>query len=234
MGQSILYSARQPTLVPSPASSVQGPAGGCHQHRTTYYWQLGIYSATSCITFWELVYPRCPVLALCCGGHGIMANGRHMLTCLEACPTKLHSRDPFLLCFLSNLSLIAVFAPPEITSRCPETSDVRRRIAAAGRSAQKLKSTMADFGGAAATAMPGIDVSKPESLLRMAQAARLVINCVGPYRLYGEPVVAACVEAGVDYMDVCGEPGASSGSCLVPSAVFVSINLPENPYARSW
>lgn len=36
---------------------------------------------------------------------------------------------------------------------------------------------------------------------------RLVLNCVGPYRYWGQPVVAACVEAGTDYLDVCGEPG---------------------------
>ena len=29
---------------------------------------------------------------------------------------------------------------------------------------------------------------------------------VGPYRVYGEPIVRACVEAGTDYVDVTGEP----------------------------
>lgn len=41
----------------------------------------------------------------------------------------------------------------------------------------------------------------------MAQTTKVVLNCVGPYRLYGEPVVQACVVAGTDYLDVCGEPG---------------------------
>ena len=36
---------------------------------------------------------------------------------------------------------------------------------------------------------------------------RVLINTVGPFRRYGRPVVAACVEAGTDYLDVCGEPG---------------------------
>ncbi|CAH1437733.1 unnamed protein product [Lactuca virosa] len=36
--------------------------------------------------------------------------------------------------------------------------------------------------------------------------AKLVLDCVGPFRLYGEPVVAACVEAGCDYLDISGEP----------------------------
>lgn len=33
------------------------------------------------------------------------------------------------------------------------------------------------------------------------------MSAVGPYRFYGEPVVRACAEAGVDYLDLCGEPG---------------------------
>lgn len=39
---------------------------------------------------------------------------------------------------------------------------------------------------------------------------RAVLSCVGPYRYYGHPVVRACVEAGTDYLDVCGEPGMLS------------------------
>ncbi|CAI9297932.1 unnamed protein product [Lactuca saligna] len=35
--------------------------------------------------------------------------------------------------------------------------------------------------------------------------AKLVLDYVGPCRLYGEPVVAACVEAGCDYLDISGE-----------------------------
>jgi short subunit dehydrogenase-like uncharacterized protein len=38
---------------------------------------------------------------------------------------------------------------------------------------------------------------------------RLVLNCVGPYRFFGEPVVKACAECGTDYLDICGEPGDS-------------------------
>ncbi|GLJ15722.1 hypothetical protein SUGI_0258780 [Cryptomeria japonica] len=34
---------------------------------------------------------------------------------------------------------------------------------------------------------------------------QLIVNCVGPFHLYGESVVAACVEAGVDYLDITGE-----------------------------
>jgi short subunit dehydrogenase-like uncharacterized protein len=40
----------------------------------------------------------------------------------------------------------------------------------------------------------------------MAKQARVVITVVGPYRYWGEPVVAACVEAGCSCLDISGEP----------------------------
>ena len=36
--------------------------------------------------------------------------------------------------------------------------------------------------------------------------ATILLNCVGPYRFYGEQVVKACVEAGTHYLDITGEP----------------------------
>lgn len=50
------------------------------------------------------------------------------------------------------------------------------------------------------------DVRDLASLKAMAETSRVVINCVGPFRLYGEPVVRACVENGAQYIDVSGEP----------------------------
>jgi short subunit dehydrogenase-like uncharacterized protein len=50
------------------------------------------------------------------------------------------------------------------------------------------------------------DVDDRPSLRHMAAAARVVISTVGPFIRYGEPVVAACAEAGTDYVDITGEP----------------------------
>lgn len=50
------------------------------------------------------------------------------------------------------------------------------------------------------------DTTDSASLRRLCAQTRLVLNCVGPFRLYGEPVVAACAETGTDYLDICGEP----------------------------
>ena len=44
------------------------------------------------------------------------------------------------------------------------------------------------------------------SLDRVAAAARVVISTVGPYALYGGPLVGACAAAGTDYVDLTGEP----------------------------
>ena len=44
------------------------------------------------------------------------------------------------------------------------------------------------------------------SLKDVAQRARVVITTVGPYLTYGEPLVAACADAGTDYVDLTGEP----------------------------
>jgi short subunit dehydrogenase-like uncharacterized protein len=40
----------------------------------------------------------------------------------------------------------------------------------------------------------------------VATTARVVLTTVGPYIKYGEPLVAACAEAGTDYVDLTGEP----------------------------
>ena len=40
----------------------------------------------------------------------------------------------------------------------------------------------------------------------LAESTRVVITTVGPYILYGEPLVAACAAAGTDYVDLTGEP----------------------------
>ncbi|HEX6676264.1 MAG TPA: saccharopine dehydrogenase NADP-binding domain-containing protein [Actinomycetes bacterium] len=50
------------------------------------------------------------------------------------------------------------------------------------------------------------DISDQASLRRLAEASRTVVSTVGPYVRYGEPVVAACAEAGTDYVDLAGEP----------------------------
>lgn len=50
------------------------------------------------------------------------------------------------------------------------------------------------------------DLADPGSLADLAARAKVVITTVGPYLTHGEPMVAACAEAGTDYVDLAGEP----------------------------
>ncbi|KAJ9540721.1 hypothetical protein OSB04_027227 [Centaurea solstitialis] len=84
-----------------------------------------------------------------------------------------------------------------------------KTIALAGRNPNKLSETLNWASKSHTTAAVPLllaDATDPPSLRRMASQAKIVLNCVGPYRYYGEPVVAACVEAGCDYLDISGEP----------------------------
>ena len=50
------------------------------------------------------------------------------------------------------------------------------------------------------------DVTNKDSLSICASKCKLIINCVGPFRFFGEPVVEACVNNSTHYIDVTGEP----------------------------
>jgi short subunit dehydrogenase-like uncharacterized protein len=78
--------------------------------------------------------------------------------------------------------------------------------AMAGRDKAKLAAVRDEIGAVAATPLIVADVGDPASLKAMAERAKTIITTVGPYQLYGEPLVAACAAAGTDYLDLCGEP----------------------------
>ena len=84
--------------------------------------------------------------------------------------------------------------------------DADLKWAMAGRSENKLAQVRDEIGAPSATPFVIADAEDPASLKAMAERASCIITTVGPYQLYGEPLVAACVEAGTDYVDLCGEP----------------------------
>ncbi|CAH1731636.1 saccharopine dehydrogenase-like oxidoreductase [Aphis gossypii] len=49
------------------------------------------------------------------------------------------------------------------------------------------------------------DVQDINTVMRMAQTTSVVINCTGPYYIYGEVVVKSCVLTSTHYVDVTGE-----------------------------
>lgn len=80
------------------------------------------------------------------------------------------------------------------------------RWAMAGRSAEKLAAVRDEIGAPADTPFVVADADDPQSVADMVARTKCVATTVGPYQLYGEPLVAACAAAGTDYVDLCGEP----------------------------
>jgi short subunit dehydrogenase-like uncharacterized protein len=78
--------------------------------------------------------------------------------------------------------------------------------AMAGRSADKLAAVRDEIGAPADTPLVVANADDAASIAAMAGRTRVVLTTVGPYQLYGEPLIAACAEAGTDYVDLCGEP----------------------------
>ncbi|MEW4467210.1 saccharopine dehydrogenase NADP-binding domain-containing protein [Parasphingorhabdus sp. JC815] len=79
--------------------------------------------------------------------------------------------------------------------------------AMAGRSMEKLKEVRNLIGIPEETPLVVADSNDPASLDMMASRAAVILTTVGPYQLYGDELVAACVKNGTHYVDLCGEPG---------------------------
>lgn len=110
------------------------------------------------------------------------------------------------------------------------------RWAMGGRSAEKLAAVRDELGAPADMPLVVTDSASTESLQALMAQTRLVLTTVGPYQLYGNELVAACAAAGVDYVDLCGEPAwmrhmidaheaaaKASGARIVFSCGFDSI-----------
>ncbi len=114
--------------------------------------------------------------------------------------------------------------------------DAALKWAMAGRSARKLAEVRDEIGAPKSVPLVEADAADPASLEKMTARARVIATTVGPYQLYGEPLVAACVRTGTDYVDLCGEPAwmramidtydasaKASGARIVLSCGFDSI-----------
>ena len=79
------------------------------------------------------------------------------------------------------------------------------RWAVAGRSTTKLEAVVNEIRSADRAA-PSIEICslEAEDLDALAKKTIILINAVGPYILYGEPVICACAENGTHYIDVRG------------------------------
>ena len=114
------------------------------------------------------------------------------------------------------------------------------RWALAGRNQSKLEAVRSKLSkiDPALADLPLLhaDTTDDASLKEVAASTRVVITTVGPYLLYGAPLVAACAEAGTDYVDLTGEPefvdqmylehhetAVASGARIVHACGFDSI-----------
>ncbi len=80
------------------------------------------------------------------------------------------------------------------------------RWAIAGRSAAKLEALKRELGELG-QGLPIIvaDAASASRLQALCAQTTLVVSTVGPYALYGEPLIQACAESGTDYCDLSGE-----------------------------
>jgi short subunit dehydrogenase-like uncharacterized protein len=80
------------------------------------------------------------------------------------------------------------------------------RWAIAGRSEAKLEALHSSLGmKAGKLPMLVADAADEQALGKMCENTRVVVSTVGPYALFGEPLVKTCVASGTDYCDLTGE-----------------------------
>uniref|UniRef100_A0A8C6V4H3 Saccharopine dehydrogenase-like oxidoreductase n=1 Tax=Neogobius melanostomus TaxID=47308 RepID=A0A8C6V4H3_9GOBI len=120
---------------------------------------------------------------------------------------------PYQLVIFGASGFTGQFVVEEVARTASEGPNGSLKWAVAGRSRQKLEKILEQAAGALSkpelrTEVDIIvaDVGEPDSLAAMCKQAVIVLNCVGPYRFYGEPVLKASVENGAHHIDLCGEP----------------------------
>ena len=136
---------------------------------------------------------------------------------------------------------VVVFGATGVTGRrvaaylAERAGEVDARWAVAGRDPAKLGRVLGEIGVTAPETIVA-DVGDPASLAAMAARTRVVLDLVGPYTLYGEPVIEACVAAGTHYVDLTGETpfmrhvvdafherAAAAGVKVVPTCGFEAL-----------
>ena len=100
---------------------------------------------------------------------------------------------------------------PDRPTTSRRTRPTGLRWALVGRNRAKLEAVRCPARRELAREAPAPDLLEADAadaaaLAKVAESARVVITTVGPYALYGGPLVAACAAAGTDYVDLTGEP----------------------------
>jgi short subunit dehydrogenase-like uncharacterized protein len=108
------------------------------------------------------------------------------------------------------------------------------RWAIAGRNRQKLEAVKQKVG--AEVDIIVADSQDPTAVAALVSQTRVVLNTAGPFALYGNNLVDACVRLGSHYVDITGEtpwvkglidryhePAASQGIRIIPFCGFDSV-----------
>ncbi|XP_062862876.1 saccharopine dehydrogenase a, tandem duplicate 1 [Trichomycterus rosablanca] len=131
------------------------------------------------------------------------------------------SQRPYHLIIYGASGFTGRFVLEEVARCAAEGPEGRLSWAIAGRNRERLERVLRE--SAEILGKPELqsevqiivaDVEDPESLDAMCKQGLIVLNCVGPYRFYGEPVVRACVENGAHCVDISGEPQFLEGMQL--------------------
>lgn len=117
--------------------------------------------------------------------------------------SRLNRTDrPYDLVLFGATGFVGTLTAEYLAAHAPK----ELRWAVAGRDERKLERLRERLAGGADVGVLRADVDEPASLRALAEHARVVATTVGPYVLHGEELVAACADAGTDYLDLTGEP----------------------------
>ncbi|MFJ7079003.1 saccharopine dehydrogenase family protein [Streptomyces sp. NPDC098781] len=101
---------------------------------------------------------------------------------------------------------VGALAAEYLAAHAPETL----RWAVSGRDLQMLRELRKRLAllNPACAELPLIhaDASEPSSVRELAECTGVLATAAGPYLTLGQELVAACAEAGTDYLDITGEP----------------------------
>ncbi|OAY60271.1 probable mitochondrial saccharopine dehydrogenase-like oxidoreductase At5g39410 [Manihot esculenta] len=165
---------------------------------------------------------------------------------------SLPPSPPYDLVILGASGFTGKYVVKEALKFLKVPSSPLKSIALAGRNPTKLAHAL-NWASLPNTSPPipilKADITDPSSIRHLCTQTKLILNCVGPFRLYGEPVVAACAQTGCDYLDICGEPefmermemkfhenAMETGSLVVSACGFDSVpaELGWMFHSRQW
>ncbi len=112
--------------------------------------------------------------------------------------------NPYDLVVFGATSFVGKILSRYLFETCGTGQSVNWAIA--GRSRAKLDALKSELGsGADNLPVIVVDAADEQAMQSLCEQTRVVISTVGPYALYGEPLVKACATSGTDYCDLAGE-----------------------------